>query len=309
MATLRVFTSRSTGIGIAGGVLVAGALGPFVGAAWGLVVLNGLAAGALALAGSVSMRHGRFGFLLDKAHERQLGVGMLTHVAMVPPIFFVDEAIGIELFNQGDGLALSLLFGFTASAAYFLGGILVMLAYLDGEDATADLRLHRGVLPLHRGGLPPGGRGPMNALRVFTARSTGIGMATGVLVGIAFGQLLGAAWGLAVLNGLAAGALALALSIDELRGGWWDTTHDRRRPGIRALAYAVMLAPALFAHRYIAFRPADEVAVSLLFMLTGFAAYTLGGIMATLVYLDDEPAAADPRLRRFTPPPGERHGS
>ncbi len=44
-------------------------------------------------------------------------------------------------------------------------------------------------------------------------------------------------------------------------------------------------------------------------MLTGFAAYTLGGIMATLVYLDDEPAAADPRLRRFTPPPGERHGS
>ena len=46
----------------------------------------------------------------------------------------------------------------------------------------------------------------MNPLRVFTARATGIGMATGVLVGIAFGQLLGAAWGLAVLNGLAAGA-------------------------------------------------------------------------------------------------------
>ena len=89
------------------------------------------------------------------------------------------------------------------------------------------------------GGRRAGARGPMNPLRVFTARSTGIGMATGVLVAIAFGQLLGVAWGLAVLNGLAAGALALALSIDELRGGWLDTTHDRRRTGIRALAYAV----------------------------------------------------------------------
>ena len=56
-----------------------------------------------------------------------------------------------------------------------------------------------------------------------------------------------------------------------------------------------------FAHRYIAFRPADEVAVSLLFMFTGFAAYALGGIMATLVYLYDRPAAADPRPRHRDP--------
>ena len=143
------------------------------------------------------------------------------------------------------------------------------------------LRASREVRSL--GSRRAGARGAMNPLRVFSARSTGIGMATGVLVAIAFGQPLGVAWSLAVLNGLAAGALALVLSIDELRGGWLDTTHDRRRTGIRALAYAVMLAPTLFADRYIAFRPADEVAVSLLFLLTGFAAYTLGGIMATLV--------------------------
>ena len=109
-------------------------------------------------------------------------------------------------------------------------------------------------------------------------------------------------------SAIIAGALALALSTDELHDGWFDTTHDRRRPGIRALACAVMLAPTIFAHRYIEFRPADEVAVSSLLMLIGFAAYTLGGILATLVYFDDEPAAADPRLRRFTPPPGEHHG-
>ena len=35
MTILRVFTPRSTGIGIAGGVLVAGALGYFVGAVRG----------------------------------------------------------------------------------------------------------------------------------------------------------------------------------------------------------------------------------------------------------------------------------
>ena len=70
-----------------------------------------------------------------------------------------------------------------------------------------------------------------------------------------------------------------------------------------------MMAPALFVHHYIELRSADEVAVSLLFMFTGFAAYTLGGIMATLVYLDGDAAAADPRLYRVTPQPGARRGS
>ena len=48
---------------------------------------------------------------------------------------------------------------------------------------------------------------------VFTARSTGIGIATGVLVTAVFGQFVGASWGLAILAGLPAGALALAGSI------------------------------------------------------------------------------------------------
>ena len=112
------------------------------------------------------------------------------------------------------------------------------------------------------------------------------------------------------MNGLAAGTLALALSSGVLGGGWWfDTTDNQRRPGIWALAYAVMIAPTLFVHHYIELRPGDEVAVSLLFMLTGFASYTLGGIMATLVYRDPTPAPADPRLHRVTPPPGQRRGS
>ena len=131
-----------------------------------------------------------------------------------------------------------------------------------------------------------------------------------MLVAIALEQLLGAPWGLAILNGLAAGALALALSCGVLGDGWFfDTTDNQRRPGTWALAYAVMIAPPLFVHNYIELRPTDEVAVSLLFMLTGFASCTLGDIMATLVYLDGDAAAADPRLHRVTPPPGERHGT
>ena len=301
MPALQVFTPRSAGIGVAGGVLVAGALGQLVGAAWGLAILNGLTTGILVLAGAICMRHGKFAFLLESAHQRQFGVGILVSIVMVSPMLLVDNAIGTELFNRGDALALNLLFAVTGITAYTLGGIMLTLAHLDVDAAAADPRLRR-VAP------PTSGHGPMPRVRTFTTRSTGIGSATGVLVGLVLGQL-GAAWGLAVLNGLAAGALALALSIDGQRGGWFDATDNHRRPGIRALAYAVMMAPTLFVHYYIELPPADEIAVSVLFMLTGFAAYTLGGTMATLVYQDTDPAQADPRLHRVTPQPATRRGS
>ena len=302
MPTPRVFTRRSIGIGVAGGVLVAGALGQLAGAALGLAVLNSLAAGTVALAGSICMRDGRFGFLLENEYQRRLGVGALVYVAatMMAPMVFLVHAIGIELLDRGDERALSLLFGFTTFAAYLLGGIMVRLAYLDGDGAMAGPRPDH-VLP------SPGERRPMTPSRVFTAWSTGIGIATGVLVAIALGQLLDAAWGLAILNGLAAGALSQAHATG-LRDGWFDTTDNRRRPGIWALAYGIMMAPALFVHHYIELPPADEIAVSLLFVLAGFASYVLGGIMATLAYLDRAAAAADPRLHRVTPPPAERRG-
>ena len=75
-----------------------------------------------------------------------------------------------------------------------------------------------------------------------------------------------------------------------------------RRPG---LTCTVMVAPALLVHRYVELRPADEVAVSLLFMLTAAAAYVLGRVMAALEHLDgDMSVPVDPRLNRVTPPPG-----
>ena len=53
----------------------------------------------------------------------------------------------------------------------------------------------------------------MPAVRLLTPRSICIGAGSGVLVAVAFGQIYGVAWGLAVLDGLAAGALVLATSI------------------------------------------------------------------------------------------------
>ena len=71
-----------------------------------------------------------------------------------------------------------------------------------------------------------------------------------------------------------------------------------------------MIAPMVFVHHYIELRSADEFAVSLLFAFTGLASNTLGSIMATLVYLDgDAAAAADARQHRVTQPSSERRGT
>lgn len=288
MPPLRVFTPRSIGIGVTSGALVGGVLGWLVGAAWGLVALNSLASGALALAGSICMRDGRFAFLME--NRRWPGVGMLASAAIMTPMFFVDNAIGIELLNREDALALSWLFGFTGLTAYTLGGIMVTLAHLNCEEAAGAPRRH-GVAPTPR------------PSRVFTTKSTGIGIATGALLAIALGQLLGATWGLATLNGLAAGALALAVSTG-LRDGLLDTTDNQRWPGLWGLAYAVMIAPPVFTHHYIELRPADEIGLAVLLALTGFAIYVLGGVMATLNHLDDDDSTSDSRLHRVTPPPG-----
>jgi len=295
--TVRLLTPRSIGIGVGSGVLVAVAFGQIYGVAWGLAVLSGLAAGALALATSIWLRDGRFAALAETGRHRD--VGIVAACTIAAPAIFVEDALGIELLDRGVGSALSLLFACTGSAACTLSGIMATWAPPDGSVGAADPRPHRAV-PLH------GGHGPMTSWRAFRGQSYAIAMATGVLVAIVLRQFLDLAWGLAFLNGLAAGGLALALSIGgDLGVGWFDATDNRSRSDIRGLACTVVVAPALLVHRYVELRPTEEIAVSLLFMLTGAAAYILGGVMAALEYLDgDMPVPADPRLHRVTPPPG-----
>ena len=296
---VRLLTPRSIGIGVGSGVLVAVAFGQIYSVAWGLAALNGFAAGALALATSICLRDGRFAGLLETARHRRRDVGIVAACAMAAPAIFVADALGIEALDRGDGSALSLLFACTGSAACILSGIMATWAPPDGSVGAVGPRLHR-VVP------PYGGHGPMTPRPAFSAQPYAIAMATGVLVAIVLRQFLDPAWGLAILNGLAAGGLALALSIGgDLVGRWFDAADNRSRFGVRGFTCTVMVAPALLVHRYVELRPADEVAVSVLFMLTGAAAYVLGGVMAALERLDgDTSVPTDPRLHRVTPPPG-----
>ena len=119
----------------------------------------------------------------------------------------------------------------------------------DGNVGAAGPRLHRMVPPY-------GGHGPGKSGRAFRAQPYAIALATGVLVAIVLRQFLDLAWGLAILNGLAAGGLALALSVGgDLAGGWFDATDNRSRSGVRGLTWSVMVAPALLVHRYVELRP------------------------------------------------------
>ena len=296
---VRLLTPRSIGIGVGSGVLVAVAFGQSDSVAWGLAVLNGLAAGALALATSISLRDGRFAALMETGRHRRRDVGIVAACTIAAPTLFVEDALGMELLNRGEGYALSLLFACAGSAACTLSGIMATWAPPDGSVGAADPRPHR-VVP------PYGGHRPTTPGRAFRAQPYAIAMATGALVAIVLRQFLDPAWGLAILNGLAAGGLALALSVGGgLARGWFDATDDRRRSGLRGLTGTVMVAPALLVHRYVELRPADEVAVALLFLLTGAAAHVLGGVMAALEHLDgDRSVPVDSRLHRVTPPSG-----
>ena len=125
-------------------------------------------------------------------------------------------------------------------------------------------------------------------MQVITTKAVAVGVATGALVAVAVGPLIGAPWMLAGLNGLAAGALALASYI-VAGDGRFGVMNVRRRPGLRAFAYAVMFLPAFMAGNVmeVELARAEGLALALLFLLTGFAAHALGGILSTLEHLED----------------------
>ena len=145
-------------------------------------------------------------------------------------------------------------------------------------------------------------------VKVFTARSVVIGVASAVLVSALLGPLVGASWGLAVLNGLVAGTLALAgCLLSDGRFAFMGAATTRRHMGVWLLAWLSMSSAMFFVRSAIGDElpsAADRLALSLLFGFTGFTSYVFGGIMATLEHLDSDDAA-DPRLHRITPPSGE----
>ena len=145
---------------------------------------------------------------------------------------------------------------------------------------------------------------------VVSVRSVAIGVAAWMSVTAVLGLVVAAPWGLATLTGFAAGAFALALPV-TLRDGRFDvlgTLAIQRRRGIWLLAYSIMIVPMIFINEAIVLTRPAGLSLALLLSLTGLAAYTLGGIMATLNHLEDDDVE-DHRLHSMTPARGDEHSA
>lgn len=149
-------------------------------------------------------------------------------------------------------------------------------------------------------------------IRVFTAGSVAAGVALGACVALALHDLAGASVRLAVLNGLPAGVLVAVLPV-TLRDGrfsWMNqSSASRRYPGflVSLAASMLIMAPAYSLDKVFpddVLGSGDELALELLFFLTAFASFVLGGVMAVLHHLEKD--EADPRLHRVTPSPADR---
>ena len=132
-------------------------------------------------------------------------------------------------------------------------------------------------------------------MKVFTARATAIGIVTGTLVAVLFGPLIGAPWGLAVLNGVAIGALILLVNCAARLGLFRPKLRDpatmlrwRPRQGVLMVGWVFLWVPALFVQYAVEFDLASEAALTSLFFATGFGAYLTGAVGEKLERLDDE---------------------
>lgn len=143
--------------------------------------------------------------------------------------------------------------------------------------------------------------------KVITVRSAAVGAGTAVVAAGAL-AFLGVPPGLSVLAGLPAGGLALAMAITmgDSRFDFMGPTVTRRRAGLWLLIWVVMAGPGFLVGSVVDLDRISAMALQVLVLSTGFAAYAFGGIMATLEHLDGEGAAEDPRLHVLTPSPRER---
>ena len=128
-------------------------------------------------------------------------------------------------------------------------------------------------------------------MKVFTVRSSGIGIATGVLAVVVFGQLMGVGWGLAVLNGLALGVAVLLIACAGRLGLIRLESRDpaKRRWGTQQgvwMLTQLLLAPALYVQFSIELAPASAAALTSLFFATFTGAYVGGMVSATLEHRD-----------------------
>lgn len=146
---------------------------------------------------------------------------------------------------------------------------------------------------------------------LFPPRSVAWAIAIGAATAAALGQVVGAPWGLAALTGLSAGAwtlILLAVAQDGRFNGCM-TLEKRSRRGLQFFANLVILTPALLATSFLELTPASDVALKILLLLTGSAAYSLGYIIGNLNQLDGDNVVPDPRLHGVTPATDDRRST
>ena len=148
--------------------------------------------------------------------------------------------------------------------------------------------------------------------RVFTRRSSGVALATVVVVGVALGSLLGAPWALAAITGLPAGATVLGASFAARNGLF------RTRPypwgsvswtGAWFVGYFVAMLPAFTLSAFLELSWATKVTVQLLLFLSGLAALMFGYIMRMLEQVDVAEDAGDEPLGSVVSSAGDGHPS
>ena len=146
--------------------------------------------------------------------------------------------------------------------------------------------------------------------RVFTRRSSVVGLATGVLVAIVLGQLFGAPWGLAAITGLPAGGTVLGVSFGA-RNGLFRT---RRRPwgpvpwaAAWSVGYFAAMLPAVTLSALLELNWATKATIQLLLLLSGLTSLMFGYIVRMLEPLAAAEDTSDASLSSATSQPADQH--
>lgn len=139
----QVFTTRSVSGAVSVGLLVGAGFGGLIGMTWNLAAMNGLAAAAVAFAGSFGLRGGLFYTPMRKFGLKHR-IQMIAFAIIFAPAFSVNSLV-IELDRAAN---FGLMFPLGGFGVFWLGIIVGTLERTQGADATAER-----ILPL--AGPPP----------------------------------------------------------------------------------------------------------------------------------------------------------
>lgn len=271
----RMFTKRSTAGAIAAAWIVGAGFERLLGMPVGLAATNGLAAGILAWAAFFQLRNWSFLVQLwtpkSGAHR---AVVLYAALLVLVTFTFLSGHLQSERAVEIGFQSLFLLVGFTAFQLGSIGSILLLTD--DREPATWGSRAAKAPL--------------------LTAVSTIVAVTAGLFVMALQGFGVGAAWGLAAMNGLAAGTIvavfAFQIRTGQMGGIRLGTPMLRPWAGVSGAGQLLIMWAAFQLYAGPEFRVDLGIMFSLL--MTGYAATVLGMHAGTLGHVEAIEGAGDP---------------